>query len=279
MVSIIIPSRNEPFLRKTVEDILQKAQGEIEVIVVLDGYWDTPPEDPRVRVLHRGKSHGMRNGITSAAAIARGKYLLKCDAHVMFDEGFDVKLAADCEPDWVVIPRRKRLDAENWCIQDVGKPDIDYEYLSYPDDPNDFGGPGLNGRVWNERAKERKDILIDENMSFQGSCWFMHKDYFNFLELMDEENYGTFSNEAQEIGLKAWLSGGKVMTNKKTWYAHLHKGKKMGRGYFLDKRTVEKGAAYTRKWMNEFPVWHKQKYSLLWLIRRFKNVPGWKNTI
>ena len=51
LVSIIIPSRNEPFLQHTIDDILAKAAGEIEVIVVLDGYWPTfeLKQDPRVR--------------------------------------------------------------------------------------------------------------------------------------------------------------------------------------------------------------------------------------
>jgi glycosyltransferase involved in cell wall biosynthesis len=277
MLSIVIPSRNEKYLQRTIDDLLEKAEGDIEIIAILDGYWPDPqlPDNPRVILLHRGESRGMRNGITSAVAIAKGEYIMKCDAHCMFDKGFDVKLIADCEKDWVVIPRRKRLDAVNWLIKDVGKIDIDYEYLSYPSNPNDFGGPGLNGKIWNERAAERKDILIDENMSFQGSCWFMHKAYFYELELMDEESYGPFWNEAQEIGLKCWLSGGKVMVNKKTWYAHLHKGKEEGRGYFLSKDSLNQGAAHTRKWMMFGEAWHGQRFPIEWLIERFAPVPTW----
>ena len=47
-VSVIIPSRNERFLTKTVIDLLAKAQGDIEIIAVLEGYWPDPPlpEDP-----------------------------------------------------------------------------------------------------------------------------------------------------------------------------------------------------------------------------------------
>ncbi len=274
MISIIIPSRNEQFLQKTIEDVLAKAKGDIEVIAVLDGYWTALRDDKRVKIIHKGESKGMRAGINSGVAIARGEFIMKLDGHCMVDEGFDVKLAEDCEDNWVVIPRRKRLDAENWCIQDVGKPDVDYEYLSFPDNPADFGGKGLNGRIWTERALERKDILIDENMSFQGSGWFMKKSYFEFLELMDEENYGTFWNEAQEIGLKAWLSGGKVMTNKKTWYAHLHKGKKYGRGYNLDHSQTIKGATHTNKWLRD-KNWHKQTLPFKWLIEKFWPVPTW----
>lgn len=281
MLSIVIPSRNEPFLQQTIDDLYIKAEGEIEIIVVLDGYWPDPPlkKIPEVKIIHRGEARGMRAAINAGVAIAKGKYILKADAHTMWDRGYDVKLQADIEPNWVVIPRRKRLDPVNWQIQDVGKPDVDYEYLSYPGDPKDFGGAGLHGRQWTERTKERKDILIDENMSFQGSAWFMHKEYFNFLELMDDENYGTFPQEAQEIGLKAWLSGGAVMTNKKTWYAHWHKGKTADgkshrRGYFLDVRELKKGNDYTNKWLID-KAWKKQTKPFTWLVEHFKPVPTW----
>lgn len=275
MVSIVIPARNEQFLTQTIKDLLKNAEGEIEIIAVLDGYWPSVDEivnDPRVIYLHKGESEGMRSGINDAVAISNGKYIMKIDAHCMVDKGFDVKLAADCEPDWVVIPRRYSLDAEKWERRD--KSPIDSMYLSFPDDPNDFGGPGLNGKVWKDKGNRQKEVLIDDEMSFQGSSWFMHKDYFYELELMDEENYGPFWNEAQEIGLKAWLSGGRVVRNKKTWYAHLHKGSKYGRGYFLNKRDLIKGARFTKGWMTG-SHWHKQSKPLSWLIERFWPVPTW----
>ena len=109
-------------------------------------------------------------------------------------------------------------------------------------------------------------------MSAQGSCWFMEKNYFYTLELEDETNYGTFCNEFQEIGLKCWLSGGRVVTNKKTWYAHLHKTD--GRGYPLDRTQIEKGANYTNRWLTN-TAWHKQTLPFTWLIERFWPVPGW----
>lgn len=275
MVSVVIPSRNEPFLNNTINDLLEKSKGEVEIIVHLDGYWPEPiVSDPRVRYIHRGVSHGLRGGVNAAVAISRGEYILKCDAHTMWDDGWDVKLVEDCEDNWVVIPRRKRLDAEKWEIQDVNKPDVDYEFLSFPDNEADFGGPGLNGRIWTQRIIERKDILIDDNLSFQGSAWFMSKKHFYNIELMDEEHYGTFWNEAQEIGFKTWLSGGRVVTNKKTWYAHLHKGKKHGRGYNLDYSQLPIGATYTKKWITN-SAWDKQTLPFEWLIDKFWPLPGW----
>lgn len=278
-VSIVIPSRNEQFLSHTIKDLLKNARGDIEIIAVLDGYWPPKEEiinDIRVIYLHKGEPEGMRPGINDAVAISTGKYIMKIDGHCMVDEGFDLKLKADCEHNWVVIPRRKRLDAENWCIQDVGKPDVDYNYLSFPDNPADFGGPGLNGRIWTQRILDRNDPKydIDDEMSFQGSCWFMHKDHFYNMELMDHENYGTFWNEAQEIGLKTWLSGGRVVRNKKTWYAHLHKGKKYGRGYKITNRTIEQGAMFGNKWLDN-KAWDKQTLPFSFLIEKFWPVPGW----
>lgn len=277
-VSVVIPSRNERFLQQTVSDILSKAEGDIEVIVNLDGYWPDPPlfNDHRLVTLHRGDPRGMRPGINSAVAISTGDYILKADAHTMWDQGFDVKLLADMQDNWVVVPRRKRLDAENWTLQDTHKPDIDYMLLSYPDDPNDFGGPGLNGKLWEEKNRDEslKTVMIDDLMSAQGSAWFMKKSYFYELDLMDWEKWGTFWAEFQEIGFKCWLSGGRVVVNKKTWYAHLHKGKKYGRMYPLAHALLDQGAHYAKRWMNE-KVWDKQTLPFSSMIERFMPIPGW----
>ena len=277
MLSVLIPSRNEQFLLPTIKDLLAKAKGEIEIIAVLDGCWiEDPIIDPRVIYLHKGKPMGLREGVNSAAAIAKGKYIMKTDAHCMFDEGFDVKLAADCEKNWVVIPRRYRLDAEDWCINKDRPGYIDHLYICYPDNPNDFGGPTLTGREWNRRRDAKKEILIDELMTFQGSCWFMHRDYFYEMGELDTETYGTFGKEPQEIGFKCWLGGGKVVRNKKTWYAHLHKGRKYGRGYSLGKSMLHKGGKAINKWMIKGDAWDKQVHDIKWLIDRFAPVPGWE---
>jgi len=274
-VSIVIPARNEQFLTSTIRDLLAKAQGDIEVIAVLEGYWpDQMVDDPRVHYIHSEKPRGMRGAINAGAAIAKGKYLMKCDAHCMFDEGYDLKLIADLEPNWIAVPRRYSLDAENWTR--VEKKAIDYMFLCYPNDKNDFGGPSLHGRPWSEKQNdaELKDVLIDDLMSAQGSCWIMHKDYFHQLELLDDVNYGHFCFEFQEIGLKCWLSGGRVIRNKKTWYAHLHKGRKYGRGWPLGRGVLDKGAKFSNQWM-DIKNWQGQDRDIRWLIHEFWPVPTW----
>lgn len=275
-VSVIIPARNELFLYKTITDLLRTATGDIEVIAILDGYWPPAEEiirDDRVRYVHKGEAEGMREGINSAAAIATGEYLLKSDAHCKYDVGFDEVLKKyHAEDNWIQIPRRKRLDAEAWDILDVGKPDVDYEFLGSPE------YQGAKGSIWTERILARKDkpeYMLDENLSFQGSCWFMKKSHFwETLGGMQVEGYGSFVREAQELGLKTWLGGGKVMTNKHTWYAHLHKGKKYGRMYFLDQRKMIAGEQYCDDyWFNN--RYDKAVHDLAWLIERFAPVPTW----
>lgn len=274
-VSVIIPARNEQFLQKTIDDIFAKAAGDIEVIAVLDGYWPDPPlvDRKNLHIIHWGAGRGMRPSINAAAQVATGDYLLKSDAHCMFGEGFDEILAADCDDDWVVIPRRVSLDAENWTILDTGKSPVDAHYLRYP--YHQLNHIAMHGTVWNERARERIDIEIDDEMSSQGSCWFMSKAHFwGCLEGLHPFGYGNFVQEFQEIGNKTWLSGGAVKVNKKTWYAHLHKGKTYGRGYFISKKEVMRGNHFSVLfWMRN--EWERRKYDFEWLIDKFWPVPTW----
>lgn len=146
--------------------------------------------------------------------------------------------------------------------------------MSFPDDPTDFGGKGLNGKVWEARAIERKGIPLDEELSSQGSAWFCYAEYFNQLELMDEVNYGGFWSEFQEVGLKCWLSGGRVMVNKSAKYLHLHKGKKYGRGYKLPETWLKQGAGFTRNWIFN-RAWPRQTIPFSWLIEKFWPIPSW----
>jgi len=278
-ISLIIPSRGERFLHKTIKDILEKATQEVEVIAVLDGYW--PPynemlSDDRVHYIHYSESIGMRGAINAGVAMAKGKYILKTDGHCMFAKGFDEVLKADHQEDWVQIPRRKRLEPEAWTLRDVEKPDMDYMFLTYPNEDPEWGGREFSGREWREKNQDPalKSILIDDAMSFQGSAWFMTREYFYWLELMDEQSYGSFWKEAQEIGFKCWLSGGRVVRNKKTWYAHLHKGKKYGRGYRLNKGGNEIHQQNIEKWMNQ-KAWHKQIHPMSYLIEKFPGCPMW----
>lgn len=265
MLSVIIPSYNDPLLQKTIDSILagSKLGTELEIIPVLNGYIPKTPlkEDPRVRPLYIEKNIGMRNGINQGVKASKGYYLMKCDSHCMFADGFDAQIIADIEDNWVVIPRRYKLDTDKWIICEDDTRPIDYERLVI-DRPDKIGG-----LYSPSRTKERKDILVDEVMVFQGSCWVMSKKHWDSLGGLSEEGYGTFAQEAIEISLKTWLGGGKVMVNKKTWYAHQHR--KFGRTHKINSEELKAGNKYSRDfWLNN--RWEKRVHDLEWLMDRFK---------
>lgn len=278
-LSVIIPNRNNgsgaDFTQKTVDDILRNAGCDVEVIVNVDEKWPELSTDKRVTYIHPSSPQGMREGINKGVELARGKYIMKCDDHVAFGENFGRILIDAHQDNWVQIPRRYALDAENWKIEEGNsKYPIDYMYIDFPlkgkahDD-------GMHGVPW--KRPERKDMLIDDTPSMQGSCYFMTKDYFNKLGLMSEVGYGQFSQESQEIGFKTWLSGGEVKVNKNTWYAHLYKGNRYGRMYKVDnfndytKKASEWSASH---WLNnEEP---NMVHSFSWFINeKFSGMPTW----
>ena len=281
-LSVIIPSRQPEYLNKTVSDLLEKSVEDIEIIIILDGYTPETPvfDDERVEIVQLGEHQGMRKAINAGVYASNGKYLMKTDEHCMFDEGFDKKLKDDCEDNWVVIPRRKRLDADNWVLIEDSRKDIDYMFISYPYKNKWDRNCGLYGAEWRERYHENKDKLIDDTPTSQGSCWFIPRSYF--FELMPtgmcDENYGPFNHEAQEISMLAWLSGGAVKVNKKTWYAHFHKGKS-GKGYgfsnqmYRDFCTAKEKA---RRYAIDYWLTTKEhKHDWKWFMERFPNMPTW----
>ena len=241
MLSIIIPSYKDHLLQKTIDSILENSEignDELEVIPVLDGYWPNPAlkENPKVKVLHLEKKLGMRGAINAGVSAAKGEYIMKCDSHCMFSKGFDKILLGEIKDDWVVAPRLYRLDIDKWEV--MRGHGMDYQKFVYHQPTNKIAA-----QEWISRTKKRKNILIDENIVFQGSCWLMSRKHWdNVIKRLEDENYGTFAQEPTEIAIKTFAAGGKVMVNKKTWYAHKHR--KFGRIGCPSSKEVRKGNDY-----------------------------------
>jgi len=85
-VSIVIPSRNETFVVRMVEDLLLKATGDVEIIVVQDGPpYQEFPNDRRIVVVNSPQM-GLKPCVNFGVGIATGEYILKSDAHCMFGQ-------------------------------------------------------------------------------------------------------------------------------------------------------------------------------------------------
>ena len=268
---MIIPSRNEKYLAKTVDDIFAKTRGKIEVIVILDEQDQKLTSRPNLIIQKKIGPPGMKSAINQGVKVASGEYIMKTDAHCMFGEGFDKILIENHQDNWIQIPRRYSLQVETWSIK-PNRPSVDYEYFLYP-----FAEVTSvrTGGKWHQRAQDRKELLIDETMVFQGSCWLMKKDYYNNVCRLEinPETKDEFVLEPEELAFKSWLSGGKVMVNKKTWYAHYYKDQGF-RGYFLDKRSMRKQRIFhIDYWMHD--KWPKATKKMEWFVNQFMPIPGW----
>jgi hypothetical protein len=187
---------------------------------------------------------------------------MKLDAHCAVDKGFDVKLQKDCEPDWTVIPRMYNLDAETW-LPKLHKR-TDYMYISME--------PGLVLRVQYYRGQlywkmHHRKALLDDTMTCMGCGWFMHLDRFWELGGMDE-NHGSWGQMGVEVACKAWLSGGSMKVNKRTWFAHWFRGH-IGFPYKLTYSDEQKAREYSRDlWLNN--KWERQTRKFDWLVEKFQ---------
>lgn len=276
-VSFLIPARNEIYLEKTVRNILENMRGDSEVLVYLDGYLPDPPlqlNDERVIFHYPTKEPvGHRVATNYLARQAKGKYICKIDAHCAIDEGFDVKMMADCEYDYTFIGRMYNLDIKTWkpkLIDDfthavrMGKVH-DYLYIGMHE-KNELRAMYYPHDINKKMHHERKDILIDEALACMGPCFFMHKDRYWELDGCNEE-MGGWGAQALEVSLKAWLSGGKLMTNKKTWFAHWFRGD-TGFPYPISQNAINRTRAYaTDFWLND--RWPKATRKLGWLLDKF----------
>lgn len=282
-VSILIPSINETYecqpgmtvLRRTIQDIYEKATGDFEVIVGIDGPpYEDLPDRPNLKVIKRPERIGLKLNMNDMAKMATGKYLYKSDAHVMFDESFDEKLLADMEDNWIVTPRFYVLDAENWKWQDDRF--YDYFFLHYPFENPDYLKFKAGGH-WAEKTKEKLHIPLDETPQFHGSGWLISKDYY----LNNLGGFSTFhpfshAQEPPELGLKTWLGpwDGKVMVNKKTWYAHMHKGHQRPVGWTISPEQTRETYDYSaRYWMGN--KWEQRIHDMEWFLDRFLPMPTW----
>lgn len=301
-LSVIIPARNEMFLAKTVENILTNARADTECIVVCDGCWPDPPlyDHPKIKVIHHSEAVGQRAATNDGVKLSRAKYVMKMDAHCCVDEGFDVKLIQDCQPNWTMVPKMYNLHSFDWKCLQCG------EQTYQGSKPAECGK--CHGRnfemvmIWQPRwnrvttawvfdgniqfqysrkqAKRRHAQQdIHDTMCFIGAYFFMTRDRFWEIGGLDEE-HGSWGQYGVEISCKSWLSGGRLVTTKRTWVAHLFRTGNFAMDghstfpYPLSQQQIERARTYSRDlWRNN--LWPGQKYPLSWLVEKFWPIDGW----
>jgi glycosyltransferase involved in cell wall biosynthesis len=306
-LSVLITALNEIHLQRTIDDVLQHAEADTEVIVVLDGYWpfEAIPDHDKVTLIHHTKGVGQRAAINEAARIARAPYLMKLDAHCSLDRGFDAKLLkpyADktIGQDVVTVPRLYNLHAFDWICDTCGR--RSYQGPTPITCPDCRATPHHREMIWKPRLNRRTDFArFDSEPHFQywtsyekrpeskgqiadvmccvGACWMVpRRHYWNVFDGLDEA-YGSWGSMGIELACKSWLSGGRQVVNKDTWYSHMFRtqGGDFSFPYAISGQQIARAKSRAKDiwWGNK---WKRQSRPLSWMLDKFWPVPGWTDT-
>lgn len=205
-LSILIPARNEPLLQKTIDDIFNNAEGDIEVLVGLDG--DEMYQHKLIGikkewncdVINFTEGLGQRWTTNRLAEMAKGEYIMKCDAHVSFSKGFDTALLSEVDNKTILAPLLLVLDPITWAVN--GKKQM------------------AQFRFDNNFVMQHADGDVGETMCLQGSCWMISKENYFKWNVCDE-SLGSWGGQAVELGIKAWINGGVCKTTRSAYYGHV----------------------------------------------------------
>jgi hypothetical protein len=219
---------------------------------------------------------------------------MKLDAHCSVADGFDVQLIADGEqlgPEVTQIPQMRNLQAF-WRFCKSCDARFYQGPLSAPCAACQSTAGYRREVVWEPRNNTRTEFWrFDHTLHFQywnafkhrpeskgdivdvlssvGACFVMRRDRFWQLGGLDER-HGSWGQFGVEIACKSWLSGGRHVVNKRTWFAHLFRtqGADFGFPYPMNGGLQDAARAHSRSlWLeNRWPGW---------LVEKFQPIPGW----
>ena len=202
MISVIIPAYNEQkYLNQTIDNFYRMAKGEIEIIVILNGYEQDVPD--YVKVIRFDENKGERVAMNAAAKIATGKYLMRIDAHCdIHPKGWDLLMCEAMKPRNIVVPVLTALDT-NW------------KQLS-----GWYGFCNLLPTMEEKWANRKKFGTIEKNMTFTG-CGFMISKAFYMEFGGADESLPPMGAIGPEFSLRAWLEGDGVFTRTDVLVGHI----------------------------------------------------------
>jgi glycosyltransferase involved in cell wall biosynthesis len=294
-LSVVIPARSEEFLQRTIDDVLEHTSDRTEIIAILDGYLPNPPlkESSRVTVIYNPESKGQRTGCNQAVKLSKAKYIMKLDAHCAVDEDFDTKMIKAMEElgeDVTLMPIMRNLHAFDWICKNGHRryqspsgvcetcklpttKDVVWIAKGSPQSTSFRFDKNMHFQYYNEWARKQTGDYI-ESMSIQGSCYMTTRKKYMELDLTSEE-FNSWGQNGVEVACKTWMSGGRVMCNRKTWYAHMFRtrGGDFGFPYHNPQSKVEENREKT-KYLFRDDNWPKATRKFQWILDKF-NPPEW----
>lgn len=226
MISVLITSKNEPYLAKTITDLEENAVTDIEIIAEEDD------------------GRGQRAMLNKLAEQAKGDILIKVDAHCAFGYEFDKILLEDYEDNSIIAPLLFPLYSEHWEVSHH-KPMSNFVF--------DTNLVMQHGGEQPER--------VHETMCMQGSFFMVSKKNWFDWNLVDE-SIGSWGCQAVELGLKAWYNGGKCLTSKKTYYGHVFRHSDEEFPYKRNQKEIDKTyERFIKQFKNKDLGWLVEKFN------------------
>lgn len=228
MISVIIPAyhREEPYLNTTTNNIFRTAEGEVEVIVALNGY--NQQVDSRVaEVVILEENMGERIAMNEAAKKAKGDYLLRIDGHCDFyTPGWDLKMAEVTDDKTITVAiltaiYHSKAELKNEKMHKRAKAEKWRDWKRLPG--HWYGMCRLEENMeakWEKPNKYREYPTIVPNMAFTGCGWLISKKFY--WELGGAwEAMPPMGAIGEEFAIKAWLNGGKVQSRTDVVIGHI----------------------------------------------------------
>lgn len=248
-LSILIPSRSEKYLQQTIDDIFKHSTADTEVIVFLDEVGSSIEEiyeslhskhHGRIGIFYSHESMGQRAATNELAKQSKSKYIIKCDAHMSFAHGFDTQMIKDMQPNMVMTAMMCPLRVTDWQIlpQPCTKKYVfDKDFVMKYEKPSD----------------EKEDLV--ETLTIPGSLFMVERENYWKWNLCDE-GFGSWGFQGVETALKTWFNGGRVVTNKNTYYGHYFRNKIEGNEevpYPRPMEEIQKAQDYCKKQFADDP--------------------------
>lgn len=252
-LSIIIPSRNEPYLQKTIDDIFKHSEADIEVVVGFDGC-DIDHSISGCKIYNTKEPIGQRAMQNKLVELSNSKYIMKLDAHCSLQQGFDRIMLESMEDNMVMTPIlcRLRTEHDNWTIEP--KPFTKKYYF----DTN------MIFQYATKEEEDKDDNKLVETMALQGSCFVVERDTYFKWNLCDEK-YGSWGFQGSEVACKTWLNGGRVVTNTDVFYGHMFRTDNLP--YTRPKKEVDEAMRCAQQL--------KKHPKMEWLVKKFNYPCDW----
>ncbi len=245
LVSVIIPvcKADESWALKTEASIRKQAVGPIEILDDRD-------------INHEGH-RVLMNRMTKRA---KGKYLLRLDAHCAMSPGWDARMKSSCDEKTIVAAMVDSLNTKTW-----GGSSIDMGLMILDKNMDNTYPP------WKSLVQRE---LEEPTMGLAGHNYMIQKDHY-WRHGGCDEDLGIREAGGLEWALKAWLTGGRVIIRTDVVCCHLFRQPEIGvSGARKDRDPT---LMLAKKWASG--MGKGQIYGLYWLAHKFESWLNWKQEL